>query len=99
MGTAYNQSMDGDEALLRRAEATLAEIDRNQGLSDEHAEVLAAIRIRIDGAPRKSLDDVLRAAGSIKGRRSLDDPPPPPAKSSFEDALKKASSKKEWPGR
>jgi hypothetical protein len=90
--------MDGDEALLRRAEATLAEIDRNQGLSDEHAEVLAAIRLRIDGAPRKSLDDVLRAAGTIKGKRSLDDPPPPPAKASFEDALKKASSKKEWPG-
>jgi hypothetical protein len=99
MGTAYNRSMDGDEALLRRAEATLAEIDRNQGLSDEHAEVLAAIRLRIDGAPRKSLDDVLRAAGTIKGKRSLDDPPPPPAKASFEDALKKASSKKEWPGR
>jgi hypothetical protein len=90
--------MDGDEGLLRRAEATLAEIDRNQGLSDEHAEVLAAIRLRIDGAPRKSLDDVLRAAGTIKGKRSLDDPPPPPAKASFEDALKKASSKKEWPG-
>jgi hypothetical protein len=90
--------MDGDEALLRRAEATLAEIDRNQGLSDEHAEVLAALRLRIDGAPRKSLDDVLRAAGTIKGKRSLDDPPPPPAKASFEDALKKASSKKEWPG-
>ena len=98
MGTAYNRSMDGDEALLRRAEATLAEIDRNQGLSNEHAEVLAAIRIRIDGAPRKSLDDVLRAAGSLKGKRSLDDPPPPPAKSSFEDALKKASTKKNWPG-
>ena len=90
--------MDGDEALLRRAEAVLAEIDRNQGLGDEHAEVLAAIRLRIDGAPRKSLDDVLRAAGSLKGKRSLDDPPPPPAKSSFEDALKKASTKKEWPG-
>ena len=98
MCTAYNRNMDGDEVLLRRAEATLAEIDRNQGLSDEQAEVLAAIRLRIDGAPRKSLDDVLRAAGSLKGKRSLDDPPPPPAKSSFEDALKKASTKKEWPG-
>lgn len=99
MCTAYNHSMDGDEALLRRAETTLAEIDRNQGLSDDQAEVLAAIRIRIYGAPRKSLDDVLRAAGDLKGRRSLDDPPPPPAKASFEDALKKASTKKDWPGR
>jgi len=95
---AYNHCMDGDDALLRRAETVLAEIDRNQGLSDEQAEVLAAIRIRIYGAPRKSLDDVLRAAGDIKGKRSLDDPPPPPAKASFEDALKKASTKKDWPG-
>lgn len=90
--------MDSDETLLRRAEQVLAELDRTQGLGDEHAEVLAAIRIRIDGAPRKSLDDVLRAAGSLKGRHSLDDPPPPPAKASFDDALKKASTKKDWPG-
>jgi hypothetical protein len=90
--------MDGDEALLRRAEQVLAELDRNQGLIEEHAEVLAAIRIRIDGAPRKSLDDVLRAAGSLKGKHSLDDPLPPPAKASLEDALKKASTKKDWPG-
>ncbi|HEY2667750.1 MAG TPA: hypothetical protein VGK51_13010 [Actinomycetota bacterium] len=91
--------MDGDDALLRRAEGVLAEIDRNQGLSDEQAEVLAAIRIRIYGSPRKSLDDVLRAAGDLRGKRSLDDPPPPPAKASLEDALKKASTKKDWPGR
>ena len=90
--------MDGDEALLRRAEVVLAELDRNQGLSDEHAEVLAAIRIRIHGAPRKTLDDVLRAAGDIKGRRSLDDPPTPPAKRSLDDALKKTTAKKDWPG-
>jgi hypothetical protein len=90
--------MDRDEALLRRAEATLAELDRSLGLSDEHAEVLAAIRLRIDGAPRKSLDDVLRAAGSLKGKRSLDDPPPPPAKASLDDAVRKATAKKDWPG-
>lgn len=91
--------MDGDEALLRRAEAALAELDRTQGLGDEHAEVLAALRIRIHGGPRRSLDDVLRAAGDLKGKHSLDDPPPPASKPSLEDALKKASgTKKEWPG-
>jgi hypothetical protein len=90
--------MDGDEALMRRAEAVLAELDRTQGLGDEHADVLAALRIRLDGAPRKSLDDVLRAAGDLKGRHSLDDPPPLPAKPSLEDALKKARPKKDWPG-
>jgi len=87
-----------DEALLRRAEAVLAELDRTQGLSDEHADVLAALRIRLHGAPRKSLDDVLRAAGDLKGKRSLDEPPPAVSKPSLEDALKKGPAKKEWPG-
>lgn len=88
----------GDERLLRRAEEALAEIGRTQGLNDRQADVLAALRIRLDGAPRKSLDDVLRAAGDLKGKRSLDDPLPPPTKPTLEDALKKASAKKEWPG-
>jgi hypothetical protein len=88
----------GDEELLRRAEATLAEIDRTQGLADEHAEVLAALRIRLHGAPRKTLDDVLAAAGELKGRISLENPPPPPKKGSLEEAMKKTPRKKEWPG-
>lgn len=87
-----------DEALLRQAEAALAEIDRATGLSDEHASVLAALRIRLEGAPRATLEDMLRAAGDLRGRRSLDDPPPAKAKPSLEDAVKKAASKKEWPG-
>jgi len=95
---SIDKSVNGDEALLRRAEAVLAEIDRTQGLNDEHADVLAALRIRIHGAPRKTLDEVLRAAGDLRGKRSLDEPPPPPAKPSLEDALKKASTKKDWPG-
>lgn len=89
----------GDDKLLRRAEEALAEIGRTQGLNDRQADVLAALRIRLDGAPRKSLDDILRAAGDLKGRHSLDDPPPLPSKPSLEDALKKASAKKkDWPG-
>lgn len=88
----------GDEELLRRVEETLAEIDRTHGLADEHAEVLAALRIRLHGAPRKSLDDVLAAAGELKGKVSLDRPPPPPKKGSLEDVLKKSPQKKEWPG-
>jgi hypothetical protein len=89
--------MDSDEALLRRAEEALAELDRTQGLSDEHAAVLAALRIRLDGGPRRTLDDVLRAAGELKGRHSLEDVPAPP-KRSLEDALKQPPPKKEWPG-
>jgi hypothetical protein len=86
-----------DEELLRRAEAALAELDRTQGLDDEHANVLAALRIRLHGAPRENLDELLKAAGSLKGRRSLEDAPPRP-KGSFEDVLKKPPKKPDWPG-
>lgn len=87
-----------DEALLRRAEQALAEIDRTQGLADEHAEVLAALRLRIHGVPRKTLDDVLRAAGQLKGKASLENPPPPKRKGSLEDAFETGPKKPDWPG-
>lgn len=76
-----------DEALLRRAEQALTEIKVAHGLSDEHASVLAALRIRLKGVADRSLEDLLSAAGDLssgrldelltKGRarpkRSLDD--------------------------
>lgn len=57
-----------DLDLLRKAEAVLAEIDRTAGLIDQHADVLAALRIRIEGGPRKSLEELLDAAGDIRGK-------------------------------
>ena len=87
-----------DEELLRRAEGVLAELDRSQGLSNEHADVLAALRIRIHGGPRENLDDLLKAAGTLKGKHSLDESPPAPGKRSFEDVLGKPPKKPEWPG-
>jgi hypothetical protein len=85
-----------DEALLRRVEEALSEIDREQGLSDRHAEVLAGLRIRLFGAPKQTLDDVLKAAGKLKGK-SLEDVPPPKKKGSLDDALKQETKKKDWP--
>jgi predicted nucleic acid-binding Zn-ribbon protein len=61
---------DADLDLLKKAEAVLAEIDRTQGLIDRHADVLAALRIRIEGGPRKSLEELMEAAGEIKGKSS-----------------------------
>lgn len=90
--------MEDDEQLLRRAEETLTEIDRTSGLSDEHAAFLAALRIRLFGAPKQTLDDVFRAAGDLKGKRSLEDLEPPRKQGSLEDALKKPEEKKDWPG-
>jgi hypothetical protein len=62
-----------DLKLIRRAAQALAEIDRSGGLGDEHADVLAALRIRIEGKERASLEDLLGAAGDISGKRELGD--------------------------
>jgi hypothetical protein len=87
-----------DEDLIRKAEQALAEIDRTQGLSDEQADVLATLRIRIYGGPKKTLDDVIKAAGDLRGKRNLEDLTEPPKTSSLEDAFKQPPKKKEWPG-
>ena len=62
-----------DRKLIRQAADALAEIDRGPGLADHHADVLAALRIRLEGRERASLDDLLSAAGDISGRRDLGD--------------------------
>lgn len=64
-----------DLELIRKAEAVLAEIDRTTGLIDRHADILAALRIRLEGGPRKTLEELMDAAGKIQGRRGsgLDD--------------------------
>lgn len=90
--------MSDDEQLLRKAEQVLSELDRSTGLIEEHAEVLAALRIRIYGAPKKTLDEVLKAAGDIKGRKSLEDLGAPKTAGSLEDAFKQPEKKVEWPG-
>lgn len=61
-----------DERLLERAEAALTEIKVAKGLSEPHAAVLAALRIRLKGDPGSSLEDLLAAAGDLDGP-TLDD--------------------------
>ena len=63
-----------DKELLARAEEALTEIKVGQGLSERHASVLAALRIRLKGSAGKSLEEMLEAA---------DDPSP----SSLEEKL------------
>jgi len=55
-----------DEELLARAEQALTEIKVAQGLSDQHASVLAALRIRLKGSAGKSLEEMLEAAGDLR---------------------------------
>jgi hypothetical protein len=74
-----------DRKLFARAAQVLAEIDRADGLSDEHADVLAALRIRVEGKERASLEDLLAATGDIAGKRDLS------------DVLDEGGGNKEWP--
>ena len=86
-----------DRKLIQKAERVLAEIDRSKGLSDEHADVLAALRLRIEGKERASLEDLLEAAGDISGKRDLKDVlSEPEEKSSEWPEIKE--TKRDWPG-
>jgi len=97
--------MDEDEKLLRRAEETLTEIKVAQGLSDRHASVLAALRIRLKGSAGKSLDEMLDAAGDLEsgsggsGGSRLDDllGKDQKPKRSLDDLLAEKQKKPEWP--
>jgi hypothetical protein len=89
----------GDERLLRQAEQALLQIKVADGLSDGHASVLAAIRIRLKGDPGKKLEDVLSAAGDLggPGLEELLNRKEPEKKGSLEDLLGKRKPKPEWP--
>lgn len=62
-----------DRKLIADAAQVLGEIDRGPGLSAEHADVLAALRIRLEGKPRAKLEDLLSAAGDISAKKDLGD--------------------------
>jgi hypothetical protein len=55
-----------DEELLAKAEEALTEIKVSQGLSDRHASVLVALRIRLKGSAGGSLEEMLEAAGDVE---------------------------------
>jgi hypothetical protein len=88
-----------DEKLLRRAEQALTEIKVAQGLADEHASLLAALRIRLKGDPGKSLEDMLEAAGDLRPGSGLDDLLSTERKPSrsLDDLLAEKQKKPEWP--
>ena len=69
------------------------------GLSEEHASVLAALRIRLKGDPGKSLEDLLTAAGDL-GKPGLQDllSAQEQPKRSLDDVLaEKPRPTREWP--
>lgn len=86
-----------DRKLIRKAAEALAEIGRNEGLSDAHADVLAALRIRLEGKPRESLEDLLTAAGDISGKKDLGDVLADTDDKSASDWPVVEEKKRDWP--
>jgi hypothetical protein len=97
MGDDRTRSRD-DERLLARAEEVLTEIKVATGLSEQHAAVLAALRIRLKGDAGGSLDELIAAAEDpdAEGPRLEDVIGRPPSKrsSSLDDLLSKPEKPK-----
>jgi hypothetical protein len=87
-----------DRKLIQKAERALSEIDRTSGLSDDHADVLAALRIRLEGKPRKSLEDLMTAAGDISGKRDLGEVLGGAEESGTKEWPEVKEEKRDWPG-
>jgi len=90
-----------DEKLLRRAEKTLTQIKVAQGLSEAHAGVLAALRIRLKGDAGKSLEELVAAAGDLTGPdlQELLSKREKPKKSLDDIFAQKPKPKPDWPSR
>lgn len=87
-----------DRKLMAQAAQVLAEIDRATGLRDDQADVLAALRIRVEGKERGSLEDLLSAAGDIKGKKDLGDVLATGDEPSTQDWPDVEEQKRDWPG-
>ena len=90
-----------DEELLAKAEEALTEIKVNQGLSDRHASVLAALRIRLKGSAGGSLEEMLEAAADVEpGSDRLGQEMAKvegETKPSLDDLLRREPPKPDWP--
>lgn len=88
-----------DDELLALAEQTLTEIKVSDGLSERHASVLAALRIRLKGSAAKTLEEMLDAADDptsddLAQRLAQAERAP---KRSLDDLLQEEPKKPEWP--
>ena len=86
-----------DRKLLQKAEQALGEIDRGPGLTNEQADVLAAIRIRLTGKERGKLEDFLSAAGDLGTKGDLGEVLSGDEESSTEWPVIE-EKKRDWPG-
>jgi hypothetical protein len=60
-----------DRELLRRAELALTQLNNRHGLEPDQSATLTAIRLRLEGKSRASLDDLLVAGKDLGGKDPL----------------------------
>ena len=60
-----------DAELLRRAELALTQLNNHHGLEPDQSATLTAIRLRLEGKSRASLDDLLTAGKDLGGKDPL----------------------------
>lgn len=92
--TADDKPTEVDRQLLERAELALTQLNTQYGLTNEQSATLTAIRLRLEGKARASLDDLLDAGKDLGDDPLADALRRPLAKPSFEDALSEAEAKK-----
>ena len=62
-----------DRELLARAELALTQLNNRHGLEPDQSATLTAIRLRLEGKARASLDDLLDAGHDVGGKDPLAD--------------------------
>jgi hypothetical protein len=60
-----------DRDLLVRAELALTQLNNQHGLEPDQSATLTAIRLRLEGKERASLDDLLSAGRDLGGKDPL----------------------------
>jgi len=93
--TTDDKPSDVDRQLLERAELALIQLHTQYGLTPEQSSTLTAIRLRLEGKARASLDDLLAAGRDLGGKDPLAEAVRRgDAKPSFEEALADAERRK-----
>jgi phage-related minor tail protein len=93
--TAEDKPREMDRKLLERAELALTQLHTQYGLTPEQSSALTAIRLRLEGKERASLEDLLAAGKDLGGKDPLADAMRRQGrKTSFEDALAEAEQQK-----
>jgi hypothetical protein len=90
-----DDNVNADEELLRRAELALTQLHNRYGLETDQAATLTAIRLRLEGRERASLEDLLRAGEDVAERDPLTEAMRRKEQGpSFEDALERSKRKR-----